>query len=145
METKKFNRQGRAEVLEEEGVVSRGDHLCCKWTDALRCHSSVSNAQNSVISFTLENEGNFNHSSGVLPQDRGSLSCPWVPDCEFLICTQDQAGTTSDWEGDQEKLHVRRMQQSTPCIVGIQHLSYYHHCYFIQSSPKHREKCVLSM
>ena len=123
METKKFNRQGRAEVLEEEGIVSRGDHLCCKRTDALRCHSSVSNAQNSVISFILENEGNFSHSSGVLTQDQGSLSCPWVPDCEFLICTRGQADTTSDWEGDQEKLHVRRMQQSTPCTVGTQYLS----------------------
>lgn len=72
--------------------MSRGDHLCCKWTDALRCHSSVSNAQNRVISFILENEGNFNHSSGVLPQDQGSLSSHGFPTVNFSFAPKVKQG-----------------------------------------------------
>ena len=70
----------------------------------------------------LENEGDFNHSSGVLPQDQGSIM-PMSSWLIFSFAPEVKQGQL-DWEGDQEKWHVRRMRQSTPCTVGAQHLSY---------------------
>lgn len=64
----------------------------------------VSNAQNGGVGFLLESEGNLHQSSGVLPQDQGSQSDPWVLGYEFVICNPGQAGTSSDLGGQPREL-----------------------------------------
>lgn len=114
--------KGELRFWKGRALWAEGTTYAANGPATFRCHSSVSNAQNRVISFILENEGNFNRSSGVLPQDQGSLSCPWVPDCEFSHLHPRSSRDSLLTGGDQEKLPVRKgCSRALHATVGTQH------------------------